>query len=241
MGLQKRALLDIGLEGYRNLNMGKTVAEKIIGAHLVKGKMEAGSEIAIKIDHTLTQDATGTMVYLEFMAMKVPRVKTEVSVSYVDHNLLQTDFKNADDHRFLRTAAAKFGVIFSRPGNGVSHQVHLERFSVPGKTLLGSDSHTPTNGGMSMLAIGAGGLDIAMAMGGAPFYLNMPRIVGVRLIRSFAGMGFSERRHFGASASSICKGRRRKDLRVFWSWGRDSICNRQICNRKHGSRIGSYH
>ncbi len=162
--------------------MGKTVAEKIIGAHLVKGKMEAGSEIAIKIDHTLTQDATGTMVYLEFMAMKVPRVKTEVSVSYVDHNLLQTDFKNADDHRFLRTAAAKFGVIFSRPGNGVSHQVHLERFSVPGKTLLGSDSHTPTNGGMSMLAIGAGGLDIAMAMGGAPFYFNMPRIVGVRLI-----------------------------------------------------------
>jgi aconitate hydratase len=161
--------------------MGKTVAEKIIGAHLVKGKMEAGSEIAIKIDHTLTQDATGTMVYLEFMAMKVPRVKTEVSVSYVDHNLLQTDFKNADDHRFLRTAAAKFGVIFSRPGNGVCHQVHLERFSVPGKTLLGSDSHTPTNGGMSMLAIGAGGLDIAMAMGGAPFYLNMPRIVGVRL------------------------------------------------------------
>ncbi len=161
--------------------MGKTVAEKIIGAHLVKGKMEAGSEIAIKIDHTLTQDATGTMVYLEFMAMKAPRVKTEVSVSYVDHNLLQTDFKNADDHRFLRTAAAKFGVIFSRPGNGVSHQVHLERFSVPGKTLLGSDSHTPTNGGMCMLAIGAGGLDIAMAMGGAPFYLNMPRIVGVRL------------------------------------------------------------
>ncbi len=161
--------------------MGKTVAEKIIEAHLVKGKIEAGSEIAIKVDHTLTQDATGTMVFLEFMAMKVPRVKTEISVSYVDHNLLQTDFKNADDHRFLRTAAAKFGVVYSRPGNGVSHQVHLERFSVPGKTLLGSDSHTPTNGGMSMLAIGAGGLDIAMAMGGAPFYLNMPRIVGVRL------------------------------------------------------------
>jgi aconitate hydratase len=161
--------------------MGKSVAEKIIQAHLVHGKMEPGNEIAIKIDHTLTQDATGTMVFLEFMAMKLPRVKTEVSASYVDHNLLQTDFKNADDHKFLRTASAKFGVIFSRPGNGISHQVHLERFSRPGKTLLGSDSHTPTNGGSSMLAIGAGGLDVAMAMAGHPFYLKMPKIVGVKL------------------------------------------------------------
>jgi aconitate hydratase len=164
--------------------MGKTVAEKIIEAHLVKGKLEAGSEIAIKIDHTLTQDATGTMAFLEFMAMDVPKVKTEVSVSYVDHNLVQSDFKNADDHRFLRSAAAKYGVIFSRPGNGVSHQVHLERFSVPGKTLLGSDSHTTTNAGSSMLAIGAGGLDVAMAMAGHPFHLSMPRIVGVRLTGS---------------------------------------------------------
>ncbi len=164
--------------------MGKTVAEKIIEAHLVKGKLEPGSEIAIKVDHTLTQDATGTMAFLEFMAMGVPRVKTEVSVSYVDHNLLQSDFKNADDHRFLRSAAAKYGVIYSRPGNGVSHQVHLERFSVPGKTLLGSDSHTPTNAGSSMLAIGAGGLDVAMAMAGHPFHLSMPRIVGVRLTGS---------------------------------------------------------
>ncbi len=161
--------------------MGKTVAEKLIESHLVKGEMKPGSEIAIKIDHTLTQDATGTMVFLEFMAMGLSRVKTEVSVSYVDHNLLQTDFKNADDHRFLRSVAAKYGVIFSRPGNGISHQVHLERFSVPGKTLLGSDSHTPTNGGLTMLAIGAGGLDVAMAMAGRPFYLNMPRIVGVKL------------------------------------------------------------
>ncbi len=161
--------------------MGKTVAEKIIESHLVQGKMEAGEEIAIKIDHTLQQDATGTMVFLEFMAMGLPKVKTEVSVAYVDHNLLQADFKNADDHRFLRSAAAKFGVIFSRPGNGISHQVHLERFSVPGKTLLGSDSHTPTNAGMSMLAIGAGGLDVAMAMAGQPFFLTMPKIVGVRL------------------------------------------------------------
>lgn len=164
--------------------MGRTVAEKIIEAHLVKGKLEPGSEIAIKIDHTLTQDATGTMAFLEFMAMGVPRVKTEVSVSYVDHNLVQSDFKNADDHRFLRSVAAKYGVIYSRPGNGVSHQVHLERFSVPGKTLLGSDSHTPTNAGSSMLAIGAGGLDVAMAMAGHPFHLSMPRIVGVRLTGS---------------------------------------------------------
>jgi aconitate hydratase len=161
--------------------MGLNVAEKIVEAHLVKGKLEPGTEIAIKIDHTLTQDATGTMVFLEFMAMKLAKVKTDVSVSYVDHNLLQTDFKNADDHKFLRTAAAKFGVIFSRPGNGISHQVHLERFSHPGKTLLGSDSHTPTNAGSSMLAIGAGGLDVAMAMAGQPFHLKMPRIVGVRL------------------------------------------------------------
>jgi aconitate hydratase len=167
--------------GGNKKDMGMTVVEKIIEAHLVKGKLVTGTEIAIKIDHTLTQDATGTMVYLEFMAMNIPRVKTEVSVSYVDHNLLQTDFKNADDHIFLRTAAAKFGVVYSRPGNGISHQVHLERFSVPGKTLLGSDSHTPTNAGSSMLAIGAGGLDVAMAMAGQPFYLIMPKVVGVRL------------------------------------------------------------
>lgn len=164
--------------------MGKTVSEKIIENHLVSGKLEPGSEVALRIDHTLTQDATGTMAFLEFMAVGVPRVKTEVSVSYVDHNLLQADFKNADDHRFLRSVAAKYGVIFSRPGNGVSHQVHLERFSVPGKTLLGSDSHTPTNAGSSMLAIGAGGLDVAMAMAGKPFYLRMPSIVGVRLTGS---------------------------------------------------------
>lgn len=161
--------------------MGKTVAEKIIEAHLAKGKMKPGSEIPLKIDHCLIQDATGTMVFLEFMAMGVPRVKTEKAVVYIDHNLIQTDFKNADDHRFLQSAAAKFGVTCSKPGNGISHQVHLERFSVPGKTLLGSDSHTPTNGGSSMLAIGAGGLDVAMAMAGQPFYLTMPRIVGVRL------------------------------------------------------------
>lgn len=161
--------------------MGMNLTQKIIFSHLVEGDMTPGKEIAIRIDQTLTQDATGTMAYLEFEAIGIPRVKTELSVSYVDHNTLQTGFENADDHRFLQTAAAKFGVHFSRAGNGICHQVHLERFGVPGKTLLGSDSHTPTGGGLGMLAIGAGGLDVAMAMAGHPFYLNMPKVVNVRL------------------------------------------------------------
>lgn len=159
----------------------QNLTQKIISVHLVEGKMVPGEEIAIKIDQTLTQDATGTMAYLEFEAIGIPRVKTELSVSYVDHNTLQTGFENADDHKFLQSAAAKFGVYFSRAGNGICHQVHLERFGVPGKTLLGADSHTPTAGGLGMLAIGAGGLDVAMAMAGHPFYLNMPKVVNVRL------------------------------------------------------------
>ena len=158
-----------------------TVAWKIIKEHLVSGKMEPGEEIAIKIDQTLTQDATGTMCYLEFEAMGVPEVKTELSVSYIDHNMLQTDFRNADDHKYLMSVAKKYGIWLSKPGNGICHQVHLERFAKPGKTLLGSDSHTPTAGGMGMLAIGAGGLDVAAAMAGEPFYLKMPKIVGVKL------------------------------------------------------------
>ncbi|KNZ68598.1 aconitate hydratase [Thermincola ferriacetica] len=161
--------------------MGENIAQKIIKAHLVSGQMEPGKEIAIKIDQTLTQDATGTMAYLQFEAMGVPRVKTRLSVSYVDHNTLQTGFENADDHRFLQTVAAKHGIYFSRPGNGICHQVHLERFGVPGQTLLGSDSHTPTGGGIGMLAIGAGGLDVAVAMGGGPFYLNMPKVLNIKL------------------------------------------------------------
>jgi aconitate hydratase len=161
--------------------MGLTLAQKILAAHLLSGNMIAGEEIAIRIDQTLTQDATGTMAYLQFEAMGIPRVRTEVSVSYVDHNMLQAGFENADDHRFLQTIAAKHGVQFSRPGNGICHQVHLERFSAPGKTLLGSDSHTPTGGGIGMIAIGAGGLDVAVAMAGGPFYLTMPKIVGVKL------------------------------------------------------------
>ena len=161
--------------------MGLNITQKIIKSHLISGEMKAGEEIAIKIDQTLTQDATGTMAYLQFEALGIPKVKTELSVSYADHNMLQSSFENADDHRFLQTAAAKYGIYFSKPGNGICHQVHLERFAVPGKTLLGSDSHTPTAGGLGMLAIGAGGLDVAVAMGGGPFYLKMPKVVLVKL------------------------------------------------------------
>jgi len=161
--------------------MGKTIAQKIIAAHLVAGDMTTGSEVAIRIDQTLTQDATGTMAYLEFETMGVPRVKTELSVAYVDHNTLQCGFENADDHRYLQTVAAKYGVKYSRPGNGICHQVHLERFGKPGKTLLGSDSHTPTCGGLGMLAIGAGGMDIAVAMGGGAYYITMPKMYKVNL------------------------------------------------------------
>ena len=161
--------------------MGKTVTEKLLASHLVEGTLQKGSEIGIRIDQTLTQDATGTMAYLEFEATGIPRVETELSVCYVDHNLVQSDFRNDDDHRFLQSVARKYGLYFSPPGNGISHQVHLERFGAPGKTLLGSDSHTPTGGGLGMLAIGAGGLDVAMAMAGKPFYLVMPKVFGIRL------------------------------------------------------------
>ena len=161
--------------------MPQTLTEKIIAAHLADGRMAPGEEIALRIDQTLTQDATGTMAYLQFEAIGAPRVRTRRSVSYVDHNLLQTGFENADDHRYLQSVAARYGIYFSRPGNGICHQVQLERFSVPGETLLGADSHTPTSGALATLAIGAGGLDVAAAMAGAPFYLTMPRVVRVRL------------------------------------------------------------
>jgi len=161
--------------------MGKNIVTKILEAHLVEGRLEPGTEIAIRIDQTLTQDATGTMAYLQFEAMGVPRVRTELSVSYVDHNTLQDGFENADDHRYLQTVASKFGIRYSKAGNGICHQVHLERFGRPGRTLLGSDSHTPTGGGIGMLAIGAGGLDVAVAMGGGPFYLTCPKVVNVNL------------------------------------------------------------
>lgn len=161
--------------------MGLTLTEKILKAHLVDGEMVKGKEIGIKIDQTLTQDATGTMAYLEFEAMGVPRVKTERSVAYIDHNTLQNGFENADDHRFIGSVAKKHGIYFSRPGNGICHQVHLERFGIPGKTLIGSDSHTPTGGGIGMIAIGAGGLDVAVAMGGGAYYITCPKVVKVEL------------------------------------------------------------
>ncbi len=161
--------------------MKHTLVEKILTAHLVEGQLVPGAEIGIRIDQTLTQDATGTMAYLQLEAIGIDRVRTQLSVSYVDHNTLQSGFQNADDHRYLQSVAAKYGVYFSRPGNGICHQVHLERFGVPGKTLLGSDSHTPTGGGLGMIAIGAGGLDVAVAMAGAPYYLATPQVLAVRL------------------------------------------------------------
>ena len=161
--------------------MGKTIAQKIIEAHLVSGKMAVGEDVGLRIDQTLTQDATGTMAYLEFEAMGVPRVKTQRSVAYVDHNTLQSGFENADDHRYIQTVAKKHGLYFSRPGNGICHQVHLERFGAPGKTLIGSDSHTPTGGGIGMLAFGAGGMDVAVAMGGGEYHINMPSMTKVEL------------------------------------------------------------
>lgn len=161
--------------------MGYSIVQKILASHLVNGVLEQGTEIAIRIDQTITQDATGTMAYLQFEAMGIPKIKTELTVSYIDHNTLQTGFENADDHKFLQGMAAKYGAFFSRAGNGICHQVHLERFGIPGKTMLGSDSHTTTAGGLGMLAVGVGGLDVAVAMGGGPFYLTMPRVVNVRL------------------------------------------------------------
>ena len=161
--------------------MGLNIAQKILKEHLVEGEMVPGEEIAIRIDQTLTQDATGTMAYLQFEAMGLDRAKNELAVSYVDHNTVQVGFENADDHRYLKSVAAKYGIIFSRPGNGICHQLHLERFGIPGKTLLGSDSHTPTGGGIGMFAMGAGGIDVAVALGDGPFYLTCPRVIKIHL------------------------------------------------------------
>lgn len=165
--------------------MGKNLVEKILEAHLVEGDLKAGEEIAIKVDHTLTQDATGTMACLQFETMGIPRVKTERSVSYIDHNTLQVGFENADDHNYLRSVAAKYGIYYSKAGNGICHQVNVERFGIPGKTLLGSDSHTPTGGGIGMIAIGVGGLDVAVAMGGGAFFMPRPKVVKVNLTGKF--------------------------------------------------------
>ena len=161
--------------------MGSTVAEKVIRNHLLSGAMAPGEEIAIAIDQALTQDATGTLAYLGFEALNIPQVRTGLSVSYIDHNTLQTGFENADDHRFLQSFASRYGIYFSRPGNGICHQVHLERFGTPGKTLIGSDSHTPTAGALGMIAIGVGGMEIAAALSGRPYFLTMPEIFRISL------------------------------------------------------------
>jgi len=187
--------------------MGQSIAQKIIAEHLVSGRMIPGEDIAIKIDQTLTQDATGTMAYLQFEALGLKKVKTEISVSYVDHNMLQSGFENADDHRYLQSVASKYGIYFSRPGNGICHQVHLERFGAPGKTLLGSDSHTPTSGGIGSLAIGAGGLDVAVAMGGGAFYLKMPEIVNIYLTGKLSTVCNRQRYNSGSPAQADRKRR----------------------------------
>jgi aconitate hydratase len=168
----------------QEMMMGSTLTYKILSEHLVEGDLKPGNQIAVKIDQTLTQDATGTMAYLQFEAMGMDRAKNELAVSYVDHNTVQVGFENADDHAYLQSVAQKYGIIFSRPGNGICHQVHIERFGAPGKTLLGSDSHTPTGGGIGMIAMGAGGIDVAVAMGGGPFYMTAPNVVNVRLAGS---------------------------------------------------------
>ncbi len=177
----KKMKAAITINDHEEQKMGYTIAQKIIKNHLLSGEMTAGCEIGLRIDQTLTQDATGTMAYLQLEAMEIDRVKTELSVAYIDHNTLQSGFENADDHRYIQTVAKKHGIRFSRPGNGICHQVHLERFGIPGKTLIGSDSHTPTAGGIGMLGMGAGGLDVAVAMGGGAYYITMPKIIKVEL------------------------------------------------------------
>jgi aconitate hydratase len=178
--------------------------------------MQPGEQIGLRIDHTLTQDSTGTLAYLEFEAMNVPKVKTKLSLSFVDHNMLQNDFRNADDHRYLQGVAAKHGIVFSRPGNGISHQLYLERFARPGCTLLGSDSHTPNAGGIGTIAMGAGGLDVAVAMAGEPFYLEMPTVLGVKLTGKLFIFCFSQRCYSTSFERTNCEGRSKQDSRILW-------------------------
>ena len=218
--------------------MGYTIAQKIIKAHLRSGEMTPGSEIALKIDQTLTQDATGTMAYLEFEAMGVPRVKTERSVAYIDHNTLQSGFENADDHRYIQSVAKKHGIWFSRPGNGICHQVHLERFGKPGKTLIGSDSHTPTGGGIGMLAMGAGGLDVAVAMGGGAYYITMPKMFKVNLTGQSAPVRHREGYQPGAAAAPLGQGRRRRDHRMGRRGHRQPVCSGAGHHHQHGHGAG---
>ena len=217
------------------------VAQKLIASHLVDGEMKAGEEIGLKIDQTLTQDATGTMVMLELEAMDIDRVRTELSVQYVDHNLLQEDFKNSDDHLFLQSACRRFGIWFSRAGNGVSHPLHQERFGIPGKTLLGSDSHTCAAGAIGMLAIGAGGLEVALAMAGLPFYVTMPKIWGVKLTGQTAGLGKREGCDPGNAAATRRQGRRRTNHRVLRPGSAVAVGDGPSRDCEHGRGVGRDH
>ena len=221
--------------------MSLTLAQKIIQSHLVSGEMKVGNDIGLRIDQTLTQDATGTMAYLEFEAMGVPRVKTERSVAYIDHNTLQTGFENADDHRFIQSIAKKHGIYFSRPGNGICHQVHLERFGIPGKTLIGSDSHTPTGGGLGMLAMGAGGLDVAVAMGGGEYHITMPKMVLIRLSGKLSPWVSAKDVILEVPALHECKRRCWQNYRI--RRGRRSVFDGTGTGYHHqyGRRIRRYH
>ena len=218
--------------------MKGTLSEKILSAHLAEGRLAAGEEIGLRIDQTLTQDATGTLAYLEFEALGIPRVRTELSVSYIDHNIAQMDFKNMDDHRFLATCARKYGAILSPSGNGVSHHVHRQRFGVPGKTLLGSDSHTTTGGCLGMLAMGSGGLEVAMAMAGQPYYLHDPEDLGGEGGGAPPALGLRQGRHPGAAAPLHRQVRDRQDHGVLRPRGGQPGHGRPRHHRQHGRGHG---
>ena len=222
--------------------MGMNVAQKLISSHLAEGEMTPGEEIGIRIDQTLTQDATGTLVMLQLEAMGLERPCTEVSVQYVDHNLIQEDFKNADDHLFLESACRRFGIWFSRPGNGVSHPLHQERFGKPGKTLLGSDSHTPAAGSIGMLAMGAGGLEVAMAIAGEPFHLKMPAIWGVELTGELPDWVSAKDVILEMLPALRRIGRVGKNHRILWAGPGRAVGHGSPCDRKHGRRArGNQH
>ena len=223
------------------MNKGFNLVEKLIRSHLVSGEMRIGSEIGISIDQTLTQDPLGTMAYLQFEAMGVPRVKTKLSVSYVDHCLLQEGFENSDDHRYLQTVAAKYGILFSKPGNGICHQVHLERFSRPGETLIGADSHTPTCGAVGMLAIGAGGRDVAVAMAGGAFYLAYPKVLRINLQGRLRPWSTAKDVILEISEKTDDQGERGKGDRVRRSGDRDALRSRAIDADQHGGRARDNH
>jgi len=222
--------------------MSLNVTQKIIKAHLVSGDMSTpGAEIALRIDQTLTQDATGTMAYLQFEAIGLPRVRTDLSVSYVDHNTLQMGFRNPDDHAYLRTVAAKFGITFSPPGTGICHQLHLENFAKPGVTLIGSDSHTPTAGGVGAMAMGAGGLSVALAMAGEPYVIAMPKVVKVNLTGKLHRLGHGQGRDFASARAAHGQGRRRQGHGIRRTGRGHLVRARTGRHHQHGGRTRRHH